>query len=253
MECSDPRTRAKPLSLGEENMRILAVGAHPDDLEVLCAGTLARYVQQGQQVVMCVATDGTAGHIVIPPIELARIREREAREAATLLGADFIWMGLPDELVFDNLETRLSFVDVIRQARPDVIITHDPHDYHPDHRSVSRLIFDASFVASLPNIKTQYPAHPSVPALYYMDTLAGKGFQPGEYVNSTDTMDLKRQMLACHESQITWLKEHDNIDILDFMDAVARFRGLQCGVRFAEAFRVEDVWPRTVPRRVLPD
>jgi N-acetylglucosamine malate deacetylase 1 len=234
-------------------VRIMAIGAHPDDLEVLCAGTLARYIMSGHAVVMCVATDGTAGHRIIPPTELMHIREREARAAAALLGAEFIWMGLPDERVFDNAETRLAFVESIRTARPDVIITHDPSDYHPDHRSVSRLVFDASFVASLPNIATRLPAHDRVPMLYYMDTLAGKGFQPGEYVDISAVMTTKQQMLACHASQLTWLKDHDNIDVLDFVDVVARFRGIQCGVSYAEAFRAEDIWPRTVPRRVLPE
>ncbi len=233
-------------------MRVLAVGAHPDDLEILCAGTLARYVHEGHQVVMCVATDGTAGHMVIKPAELAQIREREARAAAEVIGAEFIWLGFPDELIINDRETRLAFVDAIRRARPDLLITHAPDDYHPDHRVVSSLVFDASFIASLPNIETIHPAHPAVPPLYYMDTIAGKGFHPSEYVDISATMDLKRQMLACHQSQVTWLKDHDNIDVMEFMEVVARTRGFQCNVPFAEGFRAADVWPRTPAKRLLP-
>lgn len=233
-------------------MRVLAIGAHPDDLEILCAGTLARYAQAGHEVVMCVATDGTAGHMLIKPPELAQIREREARAAAAVIKAEFIWLGFPDELIFNDRETRLAFVDAIRQARPDLIITHAPDDYHPDHRMVNRLVFDASFVASLPNIETNQPAHPAVPPLYYMDTLAGKGFHPSEYVDISSTIDIKRQMLACHDSQLTWLKDHDNIDIMEFMEVVARTRGFQCNAPYAEGFRREDVWPRTPPDRLLP-
>ena len=233
-------------------MRILAVGAHPDDLEILCAGTLARYAQTGHQVVMCVATDGTAGHMVVKPPELARIREREARAAAAVIEADFIWLGFPDELIFNDRETRLAFVEAIRQAKPDVIITHAPDDYHPDHRVVSSLVFDTSFIASLPNIETGQPAHPVVPPLYYMDTLAGKGFHPTEYVDIGPTIDVKRQMLACHQSQLKWLKDHDNIDVMEFMEVVARTRGFQCSVPSAEGFRQADVWPRTPPGRLLP-
>lgn len=233
-------------------MRVLAIGAHPDDLEILCAGTLARYAQTGHQVVMCVATDGTAGHMEIKPPELAQIREREARAAADVIKAEFIWLGFPDELIFNDRATRLAFVDAIRRARPDVIITHSPDDYHPDHRMVNRLVFDASFVASLPNIETDQPAHPAVPPIYYMDTLAGKGFHPTEYVDISTTMELKRQMLACHASQLTWLKEHDDIDIVEFMEVVARTRGFQCNVPYAEGFRQEDVWPRTPAERILP-
>lgn len=233
-------------------MRVLAVGAHPDDLEILCAGTLARYAQEGHQVVMCVATDGSAGHMTIKPPELAKVREGEARSSAEVIGASLLWLGFPDELIFNDRDTRLAFVDAIRQARPDAIITHPPDDYHPDHRMVSHLVFDASFVATPPNIETRYPAHNVIPPLYYMDTLASKGFLPTEYVDITSTFPVKRRMLACHESQLKWLKDHDNIDILEFMEVVARARGLQCGVSYAEGFRSEDVWPRTPARRSLP-
>lgn len=233
-------------------MRILAVGAHPDDLEILCAGTLARYARAGHKVIMCVATDGTAGHMVIKPPELARIREQEARTAAELIEAEFIWLGFPDELIFNDRETRLTFVEAIRQAKPDLIITHAPDDYHPDHRVVSSLVFDTSFIASLPNIETGQPAHPVVPPLYYMDTLAGKGFHPTEYVDIGPTIDIKRQMLACHQSQLKWLKDHDNIDVIEFMEVTARTRGFQCNVPYAEGFRQADVWPRTPPGRLLP-
>lgn len=233
-------------------MRILAIGAHPDDLEILCAGTLARYAQKGHQVVMCVATDGTAGHMAIKPPELAQIREQEARAAAEVIKAEFIWLGFPDELIFNDRETRLAFVDAIRQTRPDVIITHAPNDYHPDHRVVSSLVFDTSFIASLPNIETSLPAHPAVPPLYYMDALAGKGFHPTEYVDISTVFETKRRMLACHESQLKWLKDHDNIDVMEFMEVVARTRGFQCNRPYAEGFRQADVWPRTSSNRILP-
>lgn len=233
-------------------MRILAVGAHPDDIEILCAGTLARYASDGAQVTMCIATDGAAGHRDIPPAELAAIREREARTSADVIGADLIWLGLPDELVFDDEPTRLVFVDAVRRARPDLILTHPPDDYHPDHRAVSTLVFNASFVASLPNIATDQPAHGLVPPIRYMDTLAGKGFHPSEYVDISDTFEIKRRMLECHASQLDWLRDHDDIDVVEFMRVMARTRGFQSGVAYAEGFREADTWPRTPPRRLLP-
>jgi len=233
-------------------MRVLAIGAHPDDLEILCAGTLARYAREGHDVTMCVATDGTAGHMVIKPPELAQIREKEARAAAEVIGAEFIWLGFPDELIFNDRATRLAFIDAIRRARPDLIITHAPDDYHPDHRVVSSLVFDTSFIASLPNIETDHSAHSAIPPLFYMDTLAVKGFHPTEYVDITTTIETKRQMLNRHESQLKWLNDHDNIDVMEFMEVVARTRGFQCNVPYAEGFRQADVWPRTSSRRILP-
>ncbi|MCO6452189.1 MAG: PIG-L family deacetylase [Caldilineales bacterium] len=233
-------------------MRYMAVGAHPDDIEMFCAGTLVRAVQAGHDAIMCVACDGSGGHTAIGPVELTRIRGQEAQSAASIIGAEFIPLGYPDMFIFDDRETRLIFADAIRRARPDVIITHWPHDYHADHRIVSQLVFAASFLATLPNIKTDHPAYPLVTPIYYMDTPASKGFVPTEYVDITETYETKQRMLSCHESQVTWLKEHDNVDILEFMETMARSRGTQCGVRYAEGFRFADVWPRTVTRRLLP-
>jgi LmbE family N-acetylglucosaminyl deacetylase len=233
-------------------MNILAVGAHPDDLEILCGGTLARCAQRGDRVTMAIVTDGSAGHAEIPPARLAEIRRAEANAAADQIGAHFVWLGLRDEFVFNDEPTRLLLLNTIRAAQPDVILTHNPDDYHPDHRAVSRALFDASFIMGLPNVQTEHPAHPGVASLYYFDSLAGQGFLPTEYVDITKTWDTKAAMLACHSCQVEWLRHHDGIDIAEFMETVARFRGLQCGVRYAEGFRHADAWPRVKTYRQLP-
>ena len=233
--------------------RVLAVGAHPDDLEILCAGTLAKFVQAGVQVSMAIATDGRGGHMTIPPKELAEIRHREAERAAKIIGADFYWLGdYVDIMLFEDITTRLHFVELIREAKPDLILTHDPEDYHPDHRIVSRLMFDASFLSGLKNVTTESPFHPGVPPLYYFDKVGGINFQPTEFVDITDTFATKREMLACHESQIGWLKDHDDTDIFKMMEALIKLRGSQCGATYAEAFREETVWPRLHTNRMLP-
>ena len=103
--------------------RILAVGAHPDDVEILCSGTLAKLVNAGHTVIIAHATNGDVGHYHIPAPELAEIREREAAEAARAIGAESIGMGFHDFGVYDDWETTHTFADMIRQAKPDVIIT----------------------------------------------------------------------------------------------------------------------------------
>lgn len=233
-------------------MRILAVGAHPDDIEILCGGTLARYAAEGHHVEIAIATDGTAGHRDIPPEALAPLRREEAEAAASIIGAEVHWMGYPDEFLFDDAPTRLAFTDTIRRADPDVILTHAANDYHPDHRATSALVFNASFIATLPNIATEHAPCGAVPGLFYMDTLAGRDFEPAAFVDIRSTFDVKQRMLACHESQVEWLRHHDDIDILEFTETVARARGLQAGVPYAEAFRPETSWPRTRPQRRLP-
>jgi N-acetylglucosamine malate deacetylase 1 len=233
-------------------MNVLAVGAHPDDLEILCGGALARCARRGDRVTMLVMTDGSAGHAEIPPDELAQIRQREAGAAAEVVGAEFVWLGLRDEFVFNDEPTRLLLLNAIRGAAPDLLLTHDPQDYHPDHRATSRAVFDASFIMGLPNVHTENSAQPGVPALYYFDTLAGQGFLPTEYVDITETWETKAEMLRHHRSQVDWLRYHDNIDIFAFMETVAKFRGLQCGATYAEGFRPADAWPRTKSYRLLP-
>lgn len=148
------------------------------------------------------------------------------------------------------MEQRNKIIDVIRYADPDIIITHAPSDYMCDHVAVSRLVFDASFAASVPHYG-KGKASKVVP-LYYMDNLAGHGFIPTEYVDITDTFDLKLEMLECHESQLKWMRDHDNIDFADFVRTCAKYRGLQCGVQYAEAFTQAFVYPKVQPRRLLP-
>jgi LmbE family N-acetylglucosaminyl deacetylase len=234
------------------SLRILAIGAHPDDVELQCAGTLAKYIQAGAHVIMAIATDGSAGHKIIPPTELVPIRKEEAQKSAAILGAEFHWLGVQDEFLFEDLPTRLLFIDLIRLVRPDIILTHNPDDYHPDHRAVNHLVFGASFPSSLPNVSTSQPVHPVVPPIYYFDSYGSANFNPQEFVDITDTYEVKKQMLTCHQSQLKWLKDHDKVDVLETMYIQARFRGIQCGVQFAEGFTHENVFPRIKPERLLP-
>ena len=233
-------------------MRIMAVGAHPDDIEFLCAGTLARYTQRGDEVFNVVCTNGDMGHVVIPPHELAEIRAQEAATAAETVGAQLKMLGEPDEWLFHDKRTRLLMIDAIRWANPDVIITHHPDDYHPDHKACSDLVFAASFLSTLPHIETEHPHQDHIAALLYMDSIAATNFTPELYVDITDTFELNTKALLCHESQVKWMKDHDSIDMADFIDAVARTRGLQCGVQYAEGFRVGKFWPRLRTERLLP-
>ncbi len=234
-------------------MRVLAVAAHPDDLEQLCAGTLARYVAGGHHVTMCHVSKGDRGSFQHSMAEIAAIRLAEAKAAAHLLGADHVCLGRSDGDVNSADPAQKDLViDLIRSTRPNVVITHHPADYMPDHVETSRLVEDASFVASLPLYATSQPAHPLVPALYYMDTLAGLGFHPTEYVDISEVIELKLAALGQHASQLDWLRDHDGVDIVEQTQIVSAFRGFQAGCGYAEGFIPVLKWlrPRTV--RLLP-
>ena len=234
-------------------MKVLAVGAHPDDLEILCGGTLARFVNEGHEVVMCHATLGDRGSFVHTSEEIAAIRSRESKRAAEICGAEEATLGLHDsEVNAADPEQRRLVIDLVRDARPDLIITHSPHDYMSDHNEISKLVFDCSFHATLPLFETGKPHHDTVTPIYYMETIMGVGFQPTEYVDVTDVIDTKTAMLEAHESQLSWLRDHDGVDVVEEMRAATRFRGLQCGVRYAEGFVPCRTWLRGTTKRLLP-
>lgn len=235
-------------------MNVLAVGCHPDDLEISCGGTLARYAGAGHDVFLCHVANGDKGHAVILPEELRRMRHAEAEASGKVLGArEIIDLDVPDLEVDSKNESAVKkLTDVIRRVKPDVIITHNPDDYMRDHMEVSRLVFNASFSSSVPHYFTGHDAYGKIVPLYYMDTLAGMGFLPTEYVDITRTVDAKCRALACHESQLKWLMDHDRIDFLDMVRTIAKYRGYQCGAAFAEGFRQCEAYPRMTSGRLLP-
>lgn len=235
-------------------MNVLAIGCHPDDLEIGCGGTLTKYVRQGHNVVMCHVANGNMGHALIMPDELREIRTTEAEEAGRLIGAsEVINLDVPDlEVDSYNRSTVKKVIDVIRYTKPDVIITHSPEDYMKDHLEVNKLVFDASFSSSVPHMFTNNPAYPGIVPVLYMDTLAGVNFLPDEYVDISETIETKISAVECHQSQVIWMKDHDKIDFLDFVRTVSKFRGLQSGAAFAEGFRSCKTWPRITTRRLLP-
>jgi N-acetylglucosamine malate deacetylase 1 len=232
-------------------MNVLAVGCHPDDLEIGCGGTLHKYVMDGHHVTMCVIANGNRGHAIIMPDELRAVRHGEAQSAAYVLGAELVELDVPDLEVdsYDNSCVE-KLVEAIRTCKPDVIITHSPDDYMKDHIEVSCLVMDASFSASVPHFATGSPC--GIAPIYFMDTLAGVGFLPEEYVDITATIERKIAALEMHESQVKWMRDHDGIDFAEFVRVCSRFRGLQSGCIYAEGFRAYRAWPRLSPKRLLP-
>ena len=231
-------------------MNVLAVGCHPDDIEVGCAGTLAKYKKHGHNVTICHVTNGNMGHVVIMPDELREIRIAEAKKSGEIANIEVVTCDMGDLLVTDDLAQRDKIMEVMRFFAPDVIITHSPNDYMPDHVAVSKLVFDASFAASVPHYGTG-PAAKLTP-IYYMDTLAGVNFLPTEYVDITDEIETKLAMLECHVSQMKWMRDHDGIDFAEFVRTCARFRGLQSQVQYAEAYTQCYAWPKLTTTRLLP-
>lgn len=233
-------------------MRVLAIGAHPDDIEINCVGTLIKCKKRGDEVFACHMSDGDMGHVTIMPKELGEIRRKEAQTSGALAGISVIWGGSHDLDIYDEKGARDRLVKIIRDVRPDVIITHGQDDYMPDHTAVAKLVFDASFSASCPHYLPELGDATPVCPIYLMNNASGINFIPDLYVDITEEMELKQKMFACHESQIVWLRDHDHVDYVEQVEILARFYGLQCGVKYAECFRECLASGRQRASRLLP-
>ena len=238
-------------------MNILAIGAHPDDVETFCGGTLAKYAKQGHKVFTATATNGNVGSATLSMEEIAKIRKEEARRAAAIIGAEYICLDYDDEMLFDGRDTRLAFIDLVRYCKADVILTHNPQDYNPDHELTSKIIRDIAVMIPVAKIETPNKPCDTIPTIAYFEAELGLGFIPTDYVDITDVIDIKKAMCAEHKSQVAWMQDNykDIMGDKDFTDdclLISRFRGMQCGVEFAEGFRMANDAYRTHPFRVLP-
>ncbi|MFE1099904.1 PIG-L deacetylase family protein [Nocardiopsis alba] len=226
-------------------MRVLAIGAHPDDIEILAAGTLAKYRGAGGDVAMCVLTDGSLGADSGGRSEISDIRRAEACEAAEIIDASLYRITRPDGFLFDDTDVRGEVAEVIRDFRPSVILTHAPDDYHADHRTTGAITFAARQLAAARPHSSTSPAIETLPRLFYMDNLALTGGTPDIWVDISDFIEVKRAMIRCHRSQNALVRRSEGIDYVDYVERQALLRGLQCGVPHAEGFRCATGFPRS--------
>ena len=139
-------------------LRLLIIGAHPDDAEFHAGGLATIYRRQGHTVKMISVTDGRSGHHRYQPAELAEVRRRESLAAAAVIGATCDIWSFPDGALQPTLEVRELVIREIRAFRPDLVLTHRPNDYHPDHRAVGQVVQDASYMVTVPLVAPDVPA-----------------------------------------------------------------------------------------------
>ena len=236
-------------------MKVLAVGCHPDDLEIQCGGTLRKYHEQGAEVYMCHVANGCHGHLHIAPEELAKIRTLEAERSGAVLGArEVINLDVNDmEVNAHDQHIIDEMADVVRRIRPDVIIAHNDEDYMQDHVQASIIATEGAFCAGLAHRPRKFEVFHSFTPVFFMSPCGGVNFNPTHDVDITDQMAIKLRALECHESQIKWLADSTGSDILERIEVTAKYLGYQCGVRCAEAFRPYNVIHRHSAHRLLPD
>lgn len=240
-----------PPSERPKTLNILAVGAHPDDVENFCGGTLLRYAQEGHRLFIAIATRGDIGAPTGTRDDIAARRRAEAQAAADVLGAELIWLGYDDEFLFNTREVRLAVIDAIRQARADVVLALSEDDYHPDHRTIGTVVRDARIPASVPLIESRFPATP-IPTVFVMDTYDGSGPEPDAYVDVTDVESEKVELIRAHRSQEEWMNAVFSTDMEVDTRARDRRRGESAGVSYAESFRLLRDYPSTGGIELLP-
>lgn len=189
-------------------IRIIMIGAHPDDCDEDGGGTAALLAQMGYAVKFVSVTNGDAGHQTMRGKELAKRRYAEAQEAGKRLGVVYDVLDNHDGQLMPTLEVRLQIIKKIREWNADVVIAPRPNDYHPDHRYTGVLVQDAGYMVAVPNVAPDVPALKKNPVfLYYRDRFQRPNpFRPDIAVDITSVYDKKVSALDAHESQMyEWL------------------------------------------------
>ena len=237
-------------------MNIVSVAAHQDDIELHCLGTLIKYSQRKDvtitNVVISNGDKGAQYDPKMPYAEIAAIRNKEAGAVAEALGGRYLNMGQSDEYIRDTDEARNQLTDILRAAKADLVFAPAPVDYNTDHMVASQLAFHACLLASVRTIFTEHEALPGHPTLYYMDVVTGLEWQPTHYVDITEVFERKCELLRLHKSQMLNMQTSGGWDLVKYSRIVGAFRGLQCGVEYAEAFKPCLAWPRVRAGNVLP-
>jgi LmbE family N-acetylglucosaminyl deacetylase len=198
-----------------KKMNILAIGAHPDDIEFGCGGSLIKYADRGHHLFLLIMTEGGLG-------APNRIRKAEQLDAQEILGIRRIfWGNYEDTYLEVNKDVINQVENVITEIRPDFIFCHFPDDTHQDHRHLAQVVISA----------TRYIRN----VLFYEGPTT-QNFDPQIFIDISDTLDRKIKALEAHRSQIEKTNIED-LTIIELARSTANFRGTQGRVKFAEAFR----------------
>jgi LmbE family N-acetylglucosaminyl deacetylase len=222
---------------------VLSFLAHPDDAEILCAGTLVRLADAGWEIHIATATPGDCGTMTQTRWEISSIRTNENKKSAAMIGATYHCLDERDLMVVYDKPTIAKAMDLFRRVAPTLVFTHAPKDYMIDHEQVSLLARGASFGYGAPNISNLPIIEGShVPHLYYCDPVEqidpfGNRVEPTTLVDITKQMEKKTQMLAAHASQREWLRAHHGMDeYIEAMKRAGELRGKEAGTKYAEGF-----------------
>ena len=227
-------------------MNVLAIGAHPDDLEFMCAGTLLKCKNRGDKIFVALTTSGNTGSNVIPTKEeTAAVREAEQLACCEYYGAQTMFLRFDDEGLLDTPETRRAVLTAIRWANPDVIFTHNPRDFSTDHNMTARLVTEVLLSVGGNLHPADLPPIDKKPHVFF----EGKKC----FVNIGEQMETSLEMLRCHKSQIAWMETFlDGEDFTEQYIATAKMYGTWSGCTYAEGFEAHKILGYCADYRLLP-
>lgn len=208
-----------------DHIRVLVLGAHPDDPEFHAGGLIAEHCRRGNTVKLVSVTNGAAGHHERSPGELASLRRNEAAAAGATVRCTYETWDFPDGRLQPTVEVRERIIAEIREFKPDLILTHRTNDYHPDHRAVGQAVQDASYLVTVPLIVPDVPSLRKDPVVAYMVDLFTKPcpMDPDVVFDIAEHLDTVVGMLACQQSQVyEWLPY--NMGMLDDVPADSNAR-----------------------------
>jgi LmbE family N-acetylglucosaminyl deacetylase len=236
-------------------MNVVCVAAHQDD-EMNCLGTLIKCAARGDKITVITVSNGDKGgqyDTAMPHEEMARLRMAESAAIVGSLGGSYYCLGQEDEQVEDNRQAREGVARLLRQVGADLVLTCPLRDYNPDHYITGEIVFHAVMLSTVRTMYEDLPVLDHAPAMYYFDSLAGIEFEPTYYVDITAVFARKCALLRDHfTTQMLNMAKFGGWDLVTYSEIMGRFRGLQCGVQYAEAFRPELRWPRGQPGVLLP-
>ncbi|MSU50901.1 MAG: LmbE family protein [Opitutus sp.] len=225
----------------------IAIAAHPDDIEFVMAGTLLLLREAGYRTHYLNVSTGNGGSLVHGAAALRRIRRREAKNAAALLGAQFHESHADDLEIVYSVPLLREISGVIREVRPTIVLTHSPQDYMEDHTNTCRLAVTAAFSRGIPNFNSRprRPAWSGDTTIYHamphgMCDGLRRRIVPGAFVDTSSVQERKLAALTCHESQHAWLQASQGMNsYLRSMEEMAHQIG-----RMSRRFHTAEGWRR---------
>lgn len=227
-------------------VKLMVVGAHAGDAEVTCGGLVAKLTRAGHEVVIVHMTLGERGHPKLSEEEYGIQKRREAEEAARILGAKPVFLPYRDGELPVSSEAKFQLCDLIREYKPEILVTHWKGSIHRDHKSAYRNVVDALFYAALPAVKREKPAHRVRRVFFAENWEDPRGFRPNVYVDISDVFDVWKEAASAY----AFARGETGFPYIEYYTCLFRIRGIESGFKYAQALMAPSEQLRQVLREI---